>query len=146
MRAALVPQNVKKLVDNGLEVSVETGFGVAAGFTDDSYREAGASVIFVSHEMELVRRFCRRVIWLDQGVVRMDGPSDGVVDAMLAAATQRSIEEVPDDASINDYDAWNSMAHVRLVLAMEEFLRRELAPDAIVAIESLSDVANWLQD
>ena len=66
--------------------------------------------------------------------------------AMLAAATQRSIEEVPDHASINDYDAWNSMAHVRLVLAMEEFLRRELAPDAIVAIESLSDVANCLQD
>ena len=44
MRAALVPQNVKKLVSNGFEVSVETGLGDASGYPDALYSDAGAKV------------------------------------------------------------------------------------------------------
>ncbi|MCZ6854866.1 MAG: Re/Si-specific NAD(P)(+) transhydrogenase subunit alpha [Gammaproteobacteria bacterium] len=44
LRAALVPQNVKKLVSNGFEVVVETGLGDASGYADALYHEAGAVV------------------------------------------------------------------------------------------------------
>ncbi len=44
-RVALVPEAVAKLRTAGLEVLVESGAGDAAWFTDDSYAEAGASVV-----------------------------------------------------------------------------------------------------
>ena len=44
-RVALVPEVAARLVSSGFDVSVEAGAGVAAGFADAAYREAGASVI-----------------------------------------------------------------------------------------------------
>jgi len=41
---ALVPGLVSRLTDIGQEVVVEPGAGAAAGFTDDQYRSAGATV------------------------------------------------------------------------------------------------------
>jgi NAD(P) transhydrogenase subunit alpha len=43
-RVALVPDAVKTLVGEGLEVLVETGAGASAGFLDVAYQEAGASL------------------------------------------------------------------------------------------------------
>ena len=43
-RVALVPGLVSRLTDAGQEVAVEPGAGKAAGFTDDDYRDAGATV------------------------------------------------------------------------------------------------------
>jgi H+-translocating NAD(P) transhydrogenase subunit alpha len=43
-RVALVPETVKKLVEAGLEVVVESGAGGGAGVADSEYAEAGASV------------------------------------------------------------------------------------------------------
>lgn len=43
-RVALVPEVVKRLVKSGIEVAVETGAGVASGYPDASYSEAGALV------------------------------------------------------------------------------------------------------
>lgn len=44
-RVALVPETVAKLRATGLEVLVEAGAGTGAWYTDDSYAEAGASVV-----------------------------------------------------------------------------------------------------
>ena len=43
-RVALIPDSVKKLTRAGISVSVEAGCGGQSGFTDASYREAGANV------------------------------------------------------------------------------------------------------
>lgn len=43
-RVALVPETLARLIKAGLEVRVETGAGVAAGFPDAAYAAAGASV------------------------------------------------------------------------------------------------------
>lgn len=43
-RAALVPVTVKKLVTAGFEIAVESGLGLAAGYTDAAYAEVGARV------------------------------------------------------------------------------------------------------
>jgi NAD(P) transhydrogenase subunit alpha len=42
-RVALIPETVGRLGD-GVEVIVESGAGDAAGFSDDAYREAGATI------------------------------------------------------------------------------------------------------
>jgi len=43
-RVALVPATVKKLVNAGFEISVESSAGSSAGFSDDDYTEAGATI------------------------------------------------------------------------------------------------------
>jgi NAD(P) transhydrogenase subunit alpha len=43
-RVALTPESVKKLVANGVEIAVEAGAGRHAGFLDDEYKAAGASL------------------------------------------------------------------------------------------------------
>ncbi|MBL9121337.1 MAG: Re/Si-specific NAD(P)(+) transhydrogenase subunit alpha [Phycisphaerae bacterium] len=43
-RVALVPESVKKLIAAGYAVAVESGAGTAAHFSDEAYRNAGATV------------------------------------------------------------------------------------------------------
>ncbi|MFW6347441.1 MAG: alanine dehydrogenase, partial [Cyclonatronaceae bacterium] len=43
-RVALIPADVKKLVEAGCEVFVEEGAGSGVGFTDEEYRAAGAGI------------------------------------------------------------------------------------------------------
>jgi len=44
-RVALVPESCKKLMQAGYEISIESGAGDAAGFSDDKYRELGVEVV-----------------------------------------------------------------------------------------------------
>jgi NAD(P) transhydrogenase subunit alpha len=44
LRVALVPESCKKLAQAGYEIVVESGAGLAAGFPDSAYRDAGATV------------------------------------------------------------------------------------------------------
>ncbi len=43
-RVAFVPDTVARLAGSGLEIAVESGAGEGAWFSDDAYREAGATV------------------------------------------------------------------------------------------------------
>lgn len=49
-------------------------------------REAGTTVLFVSHEMTDVLRVATRAVWLDQGRIRMDDRPEPVVEAYLREA------------------------------------------------------------
>jgi len=44
-------------------------------------RENGTTILFVSHALEQVKRFCTRAIWIKDGVVEMDGNVTHTVDA-----------------------------------------------------------------
>jgi lipopolysaccharide transport system ATP-binding protein len=46
--------------------------------------ESGESVLFVSHDMEAIRRICTRVIWIDRGRIVHAGATDDVVSAYTA--------------------------------------------------------------
>jgi lipopolysaccharide transport system ATP-binding protein len=45
------------------------------------FRARGGTLVVVSHDAESVRSMCTRGIWLDHGVVRLDGPIDDVLRA-----------------------------------------------------------------
>ncbi|MFA6922328.1 MAG: NAD(P)(+) transhydrogenase (Re/Si-specific) subunit alpha, partial [Gallionella sp.] len=44
-RVATVPEIVEKLIKLGFNVTVESGAGDAANFSDDAYRAAGAEIV-----------------------------------------------------------------------------------------------------
>ncbi len=44
---------------------------------------SGRTVLFVSHNMTAMRSLCSRVLWLEDGRVRMNGPTEDVVNAYL---------------------------------------------------------------
>lgn len=50
-----------------------------------AFKEAGKTLLFVSHNPDSVRRLCERVIWLDHGRVRADGPTDDILKAYAQA-------------------------------------------------------------
>jgi ABC-2 type transport system ATP-binding protein len=43
--------------------------------------EKGAAVVLVSHDMTAVRKLAHKAIWLENGVVKMSGPTEQVVSA-----------------------------------------------------------------
>lgn len=48
------------------------------------FRDRGGTLLFVSHDLETVREFCTRAIWMEHGKIRMDAEVDEVIDAYLA--------------------------------------------------------------
>ena len=60
-----------------------------AGFQQKSQKKmksllnSGATIILVSHNHHTIRALCERAIWLDKGLIKMDGPSDIVVEKYL---------------------------------------------------------------
>lgn len=51
----------------------------------DEFRNAGVSVMFVTHAMPTVRRLCTRAAWLEKGKLLMTGKPDDVVDSYWRA-------------------------------------------------------------
>ena len=45
--------------------------------------ERGKTILFVTHDVNAVKRFCNRAIWLNQGKLIMDGNTDEVTDRYL---------------------------------------------------------------
>src|SRR5271154_7020325 len=46
---------------------------------------AGRTVVLVSHQLNQIRRLCHRVVWVDDGQIRQDGPAHEVVSAYESA-------------------------------------------------------------
>lgn len=45
--------------------------------------EKGKTILFVTHDVNSVKRFCNRAVWLNQGELIMDGNTDEVTDRYL---------------------------------------------------------------
>ena len=51
----------------------------------DELRDEAETIFLVSHSLGSIRRSCDRVIWLERGLIRMDGPVDEVLEAYEAS-------------------------------------------------------------
>src|SRR5467141_92353 len=61
---------------------------------------AGRTIVFVSHQMNQIRRLCHTVIWMDGGTIRQAGPTNEVVGAyesevLSCGSSQQSRENSP---------------------------------------------------
>jgi len=69
--------------------------------------KSGRTVLFVSHNMAAISKLCGRVIWLDEGQVRMIGAPDSVISAYLATDVEiagerrwENLEQAPGNEKI----------------------------------------------
>ncbi len=69
-----------------------------------------------------------------------------VARQLLATALEMVPAEIEDDAAIGRLNNWDSLAHMRLIMALEEHMGIQLAPDVVVAISDLSDIASILEE
>ena len=68
-----------------------------------------------------------------------------VAKTLLAEATGQSVEEIPDNASIHTMSAWDSLVHLRVILALETRLGHELDAEAVMEITGLDDLVSCLE-
>ena len=72
------------LVDEVLAVG-DHNFQLKCTERIEKLRNEGATILFVSHDSELVRRLCRRALWLRGGALVADGPSSEVLAEYASA-------------------------------------------------------------
>lgn len=122
-RVALVPALVKKLITQGYRITVEANAGVAAGFADAAYQEAGASI--GTHEAAMaadlvlkVRKPCE-----DDALLMKPGSSlisfietcedDEVVHGLQAKDIHIfAMERMPRTSRAQSMDALSSQANI----------------------------------
>jgi teichoic acid transport system ATP-binding protein len=83
-----------------IDEALATGDGKFRGRSEERVQElrAGAGTVFlVSHQLSTIRGACERTIWLESGVIRMDGPTDEVVD-VYEAFTKEGTSKAPPRA------------------------------------------------
>jgi NAD(P) transhydrogenase subunit alpha len=126
-RVALVPEAVARLTGGGFEISVERGAGVAAGFADEAYAEARATVL-------------ERGVLLEgaEGVVRVAPPSaDEAAD--LAAGTVL----IGFLAPLTDPEGVDRLTQRGVVAFAMESIPRITRAQAMDALSSQSTVAGY---
>ncbi len=123
-RVAAVPASVKVFAGWGWDVRVESGAGNAAGFPDDAFAEAGATIVAdpaAAHDADLVLRVEQptfdEVAMVPEGAV-LAGFLDPFVatDLMQALAdrniTALAVEAVPRTTLAQAMDALSSQANI----------------------------------
>ena len=75
---ALAPEIL--LIDEALAVG-DREFRDKSAARLDQHRAAAGTVLLVSHNLAEIRRSCSRVIWLQEGLVAADGPTEDVLAA-----------------------------------------------------------------
>jgi NAD(P) transhydrogenase subunit alpha len=124
-RVAIIPDSVKKLTKAGLTVQVESGLGNHAGFSDELYTEAGASVVTDRAGMlaaaDIVLRVRKpameEVSGLRKGAIHvsyLDPYNETeLVDAMAAQGVSAiSMEMIPRTTRAQKMDALSSQANL----------------------------------
>lgn len=70
------------IVDEALAVG-DTRFQIKCMHHMQKMIEGGTTILFVSHDINSVRRFCSKALWLNKGDVMMYGETNAVADAYL---------------------------------------------------------------
>jgi len=81
------------IVDEALAVG-DTRFQLKCMDKFKEFQNKGKTILFVSHDISAIKRFCTRAIWLNQGQLIMDGDTDFVTDQYMDFLKQEvTIEE-----------------------------------------------------
>ncbi len=68
----------------------------------NSFRDDGASILFVSHDLGSMENICDRVIWLDEGRVVEDGSVNEVTSSYLEFLSVMNNEQAGDGKPISE--------------------------------------------
>jgi lipopolysaccharide transport system ATP-binding protein len=67
-------------------------------------RAQGRSVIAVSHNMATIANVCERVIWLEEGRLKMIGPTPHVVHSYLSEGVEQELSWIPRHPSKREFE------------------------------------------
>lgn len=79
------------LVDEVLAVGDAAFQAKSLDFMESHWKSEGRSILYVAHQLHTVRRICDRVLWIEGGMLRMEGSADQVCDAYLERATAQPL-------------------------------------------------------
>lgn len=65
---------------------------------------------------------------------------------LLADILERPVGSIPADASIHNFPAWDSLVHVKLMLAIEEATGGPIDPARMTMLADLQSVDRYLVD
>ncbi len=68
--------------------------------------ESGRTIVFVSHQMNQIRRLCQRVIWIDGGRLQRDGSAKEIVNAYEVASLSVEKAEVERAPGLLAFHSW----------------------------------------
>jgi len=124
-RAILIPDTVKRLVQKGMEIIIESGLGEGCGYSDSGYIAAGAKVSSnrdeILREADLVLRIRKpaleEVLLMRPGSVQvsfLDPFNDDVIVGALARAriSAISLEMIPRITRAQKMDVLSSQANL----------------------------------
>lgn len=80
------------MVDEVLAVGDSTFQRKCIAWLDD-YRKGGGTLLFVSHNLGLIRNMTRRALWLDHGRVMAEGDTNAVLTAYARSMERRSSDD-----------------------------------------------------
>lgn len=58
--------------------------------TIEAFKQKGGTILFVSHNLDSVTKVAERCLWLEKGVVKMDGPPEVVLQAYRHGTPEES--------------------------------------------------------
>lgn len=66
----------------------------------------------------------------------------GITEArnLVAKALERSVDEIDEDSSMENLEAWDSLGHMKIILEIEQTLGKELETAEILSVETVRDV------
>ena len=74
------------------------------------------TILFVTHAIELTKRFCSRSLWIEAGEIRMNGPSNVVAEAYLDSVYREGADEI-DQENHMKVETPESLSPARIVQA-----------------------------
>ncbi len=66
------------------------------------------------------------------------------IKQVMADSFQVPLEEIPGDASIDEFPKWDSLAHMELMLALESELGVRIPASAMLDLLSLDAIEDYL--
>ncbi len=86
--------------------------------------EGGRTILFVSHQMNQIRRLCQRTLWIESGGLKTDGPAQLVVNQYEAASLSASdVTPVDGNASVG-FGRWQVAPGGGNVVDLDHFPER----------------------
>lgn len=108
------------IVDEALAVG-DTRFQMKCMDKFMEFMEAGKTILFVSHDVNMIKRFCQRTIWINEGDMVMDGETDVVTDQYtdflksgLTLAEYRALTDVENQTpvSVQEEESEHTIAEI----------------------------------
>lgn len=104
------------IVDEALSVG-DTRFQVKCIDKMRELQESGTTILFVTHAIEQIKRFCTRAIWIKNGKIVEDGEASQVVDLYdnFMKYGERKIEKVDNDEEFKVPESSDYLAVIQKV-------------------------------